>query len=386
MRRSVVTLDDIWVQDSTAVRKLLGTEEVGVLANKIRLAQLYRDGNQLIPKDKIIVNHPQFVKLAKEYGRLEDVKAKIALLLTLEPLFNEKNLLAFLDDYNPIRKLYISVGTGIVTRDAETLQVERISKVAYNDTRQPHYHKGMLYATNSYNQVVSIDLTNNEEFVFLETMRCFSIAGIINDILYYVDSYTGLISLNLDTHQRVLLNIGLTASISNNFIYTFERNKINKYDGRRLPLTLISSRPFTIVLDPNRCYFCQVIDNRIYLNDMKVYDLETLRLLNEREISGDVNNIYSYGGKIYVHSTNGVNMTIKIYDSASFEYLGNLVEDLHIIYFKSISINGNKLVIVRGQQGVEGRITIAVYDLDTNTVNNITMSSGRTWTPYAIIG
>jgi hypothetical protein len=217
----LVSLDDIWSKKSDAINKVLKKSETSfleVLPNKIKVAQLYSKTKQLIPEDRVIVNHHQFISVALALGRLEDIKARIMLLLTLEPLFNERNLLALLSDYNPVKKLYLFTtklfsDSSITTYNVETLSIEKV--INTDNYSYPFYYKGFMYVTVEESYLAAIDLASNEKFVFPQTEGCSTIRTMIftsaSPLLYYLDEDVGFLSFNLGTLEVVLQ---ILASIS----------------------------------------------------------------------------------------------------------------------------------------------------------------------------
>jgi hypothetical protein len=400
----LVSLDDIWSKKSDAINKVLKKSETSfleVLPNKIKIAQIYAKTKQLIPEDRVTVNHPQFVSVALALGRLEDIKTKIMLLLTLEPLFNERNLLALLSDYNPVKKLYLFVRTlnqaNLLTYNAENFNIEKSGNPNLNDCYAPFYHKGFLYVCHDDNYLLAVDLASDETFAFPQTKGCYMLRALIistnqSPLLYYLDEKIGFLSFNLDTLEVVPSNIDFEheESIDGDFIYTFKDNFISQYDGKTSPPTLLSKRFFHIETDS---FVFQVIDHKIFFNHSDVYDFDSFNLLGTIEIprGSRIYSILSHDNKIYVPFENHGIFNVKIYSGVTLEYLGLLVDNLNFggeYRLKGVDIRENKLTVLyltASRGGVTDRINALIFNLDDGTYHYITVNSSP-GSSFMIIG
>jgi hypothetical protein len=382
----LLSLEQIWSKQSKAINDILRLPYHGdgqrtfstLLANKVKVAQLYSKSGQLIPDDRMIVDHPLFEKIAITSGRFADIKAKIGLLLLLEPLFNEKNLLVIINDYNPVEKIYIYNYNTLNVYDAETLVREQA--FGCDHTGSPVYYKGRLY---SLHYGSCMDLASHEVLNFPEISSDFYMLSRIGNLLYCAE-YPELKSLNLDTLEVTSTGIGLGngQSIDGDMIYIIDSDMLVTYDGRTSPPTLISRRSFD---SGDEIGSFEVIGDRVYLDSLRIYSLETLELLAVVEFGSHTPDIYSYGNRLYAVIYRNVESEIRIYDTTSFQWIGMLMDRNELFRLKDVKIEGNKiLVFYYSDECIE--LKLKIFNLDNNESFTIVLPSRTYCKTYLTYG
>jgi hypothetical protein len=386
-----VLLDQIWSTKGVDIDRILGYKIDHYILKKVKLAQMYHEAKDLGEEDSKIVGHPSFVNVSLELGRLEDIIFRIS----LAPLFNELGLLRLLNNYNPIRKLYLNTMNGIEVRNVETLAIERVDEMSEDDIyRSPFYHKGRIYVVHFYKiyalyfyKLKAIDISNGDIVTFDLDHVINRIVSIIGDVLYYEGSNYDLGSFNLVTlenHPDIAEDEEQSFSFDGEFLYTLRRSNdtLSKYNAKTLELldTKVLPNP-----EKEERQYCQVIGNRAYLDCMNVYDLDTLELLAKLDIHkyDDISDIHSYDGKIYVLVSSILEgITIRVYEEKTLKFLRVMVTNIekdnmdfrYILMYKAFE---NKIIVTSNGH-------IEIHDLDTGKISRIKLNHPNDYATYVI--
>jgi hypothetical protein len=333
---TTVTLEEIWTIPPSKIKLLLNKPDINDILAKVIWTQQYNEGNQLSPEDALIVNHPQFTKTALKFGRLEDIVSKIKVLIYLEPLFNERNLLEVLNNYNPIKYLYLMNKNILEIRDLDSRIL--ISKVSlpllsgWNES--PFYHKGKIYFITRYESgeriLLSVDLFSGE--IWDLNVRGF-IMCIVGDLLYYSTTIQDLLVIDLQSDDNISINLPLNSNyvIEDNLLYVYDTKEltVSIYNLATLPLTFIERKRLPMI--PIDGFCISFIGNRVFTDTSKVYDLSSLELVADLGIEMCENFTFLYEGKLYILKLNGEEdepdpnkHLVSIYDNSTYELLGGL--------------------------------------------------------------
>jgi hypothetical protein len=276
--RKIVSLEQIWAFTTCEYNPYKSLE------NKIAMAQYYLCQGHLNCQDSLIVNHQQFTKTVLELGSLDDIKRKIQLLIDLEPLFNERNLLAILNNYNFIDKIRVVDKGTLVTVDlwSEPLRLkEEFHPCLQNQQGSVIYHKGSLYFAKVIDyfydtKILSLDLDSNKITIFC--IYCSGLLAMIGDLLYYKVARFGLKTLNVTDGKMVDIVVDDQSTydesckyfFEGNLLYIYRNSIIFLYDGSTSPPTLLQQYPF----QPTEWTNCfKFIKGRVYTTGGDIYDL-----------------------------------------------------------------------------------------------------------------
>jgi hypothetical protein len=385
MARTKVSLQ--WIWSSHAVEILIELKE-GItsdgkggnsLINKVKLAQIYLKSGGLTEEAAIIVSHHLFktIALSPSGGRLDNIIAKITLLLTLEALFNEIHLGSLLetymaDDMLPT-KLYIFTSNGLEVRDINDLSViEKIIKVE-GKFDSPYYYKGKIYCCSSSPQrsIVSIDVDSGDLKIIISDLYRGMIEGKAGHFLYFQYRYL-IFSINLETLEVVPTSFDTKMLIfyRNSMIYTISQRTLFTYDAAVSPLKLLSKKDF-----PDKsCIVESYIVGDEWMSmgpDTEILDLKTLEIKETiPSIRGNYHmEGYRYGHKLYINSgPDNHTRSLMVYDRKASKFLSTLIETFNDDY-EEVVIHGNKLLYI--YQDLQGG-WLDVYDLDTDKqINHI---------------
>jgi hypothetical protein len=413
-----ISLNQIWAMKSASINILLTKVLPSVwgavkpvvnpivlttrddLVNKIKLVQLYIRRGQLYFGDLAVAKHRLFEKIALELGRLEDIRSKITTLIYLEPIFNEKALIAIISDYNPIFMIYLFIRKGMTVinpcsrvRDGGPLRLE--NSYTY---LSPFYYKDKLYViSNEVARLLSIDVSNGEE-KFHGHVGMGLIIGRFGKFLYY-RSYYGIIqTLNLEDEtvtDTVVLREANILFLDGLIYVVLDVDGVIIVDvyncGPTLELIeskifsnntkLTQTRPISLVHRAiTEFHIVKTSTGRILIScdrfgAMETYNFETTKLLDMRYLS--VRKVYSYDDRVYVvgFPPDNTNLNkpscISVFDSKTFSPLGIMGAEMRGVV-EIIGYN-NKLAITLADpakikymydDGYRDNKILLIYNLD----------------------
>jgi hypothetical protein len=381
----VVALEDVWSTDPIEVNRLLTstghTLDESNLANKISLVKLYYKNNQLSEESAELVGNPDFDKLALRSLSVEQLRNNMLALTTrtwLNSMFNEKNLLPYLTDFEQSQKIYLFTTENLEIRSIKTLELEDsiTLDIRYVYTH-PMYYKGKIYfrrytknfGAAKLSSVIGVfDLETKEEVMLFDVKF---VMRMIGHVIYYLNTQYKSFSYDVETGKTVdrvgIYLIGAT-TYDGNLAYvpqTSDDGKIlSVYDMSTGVATLL--RTLKIALPIARIL---ASDGRLYPRDLNVYDDQTFKLVGAisgpgvgaETIRNPGSRVYTYDGKVYLldGSTNRVN----VYNSDTYEYL----KSLYIGNVTNVKFSGDKLVTSVSQK-------LRVFDLNTGKSVKVMLS------------
>jgi hypothetical protein len=174
-------------------------------------------------------------------------------------------------------------------------------------------------------------------------------------------------------------------SFDGHLIHTFDYQTLRTYDGRATPPLLIREKSLSPRLE---CELFEVIGDNIYFDALKVYDLNTLKVKAQLDLDSEfvVNKVMSFGDKIYVllrsYPYETRTSSIKIYDSTTFKYLGDLLsyqpefscegidqDKMITVTRPNASINGSVVCFIDLKDGTKSyHIISSIYDVLSYTI------------------
>jgi hypothetical protein len=291
----MVTLEQIWQTPSLSIIKI----NTNPLVNKVNRALLYNGTGDLDTESAKIVSHSQFKAIALQLGRLEDIKAKISMLIYLNPLFNEENLLRILGDYNPVSKLYVKTGMFLEVRNVETFHLEKSLRMDADNYDFLMYYKDRLYMVNTnLHKLVWIDLASGERTC--TGVEALKIHARFGGTLYYdgLDGITRTFDLETNTAGSDIITHDMY--FSGDLVSKVEKMKegnvnVATYDSKSLKLlddrVLKKSQLWKYFSQPSG----KVHNDRLNLNDLSLFGS-----MVECETGGDKVTVHCYGDKTYV--------------------------------------------------------------------------------------
>jgi hypothetical protein len=368
--KMAITLQEIWSTSNASLVKFGKVPSSYSLDNKIAMALFYSSLEQLSDQDKAIVDHPLFKEIALKIGRLDDIKDLIIPLLTLDPLFNELNLLSILGSFNGSNpKLYIINYDGLEIRSIGDV-LERIVEVRPQLTN-PVYHKGKVYmichsggedpdSPQGNSELISVDSDNGDvdRFTYIHPNHIFGISG---SLLYYKDNSSGLLFvLNIEDQSLIETEIkGHNLFIYGRSLYVLEVDDnvmyLNRYDLTTCYPTFKDRRFLEKVLSIN---YIKIVKGKLYLRTDKLYirDLETFDLITAIDIplSTRLDQVHEHDGILYYTRLSG--STISRYNIKTGQKLKDLV--FGTCTFQTY-LNGSKALVDMNFK------TLQIFDLIT---------------------
>jgi hypothetical protein len=364
-----LSLQSVWNTKSSDINRILSLYDIAIdqnsLVNKVRLAILYNKGRDFNKENTIIVSHPLFEKIALSLGRLEDIKAKIVIMINFEEIMNERNLGLIINSYNPVKRLYIISDSGLEIRNHETLNLEKLIPLdQYFIFSFLVYSKDKVYTIRdkegSYD-MIEIDLSTEETKVFKDVgIRYFY--GKIGDLLYGYSLDIGLIIFNVITSAVKSYEKGGYIWIKDNIIIRPYKLGLRIYDGgfsKPLPSISFTVEGTTIKVDND-------ILIKYFDKELRFYNLYTSQLLFTTICLFEPKDVFSYDGLIYIVIIDSDHvLTIEIYSHqyGYWQYSGDLISELS--EYNDYTVNDDTFIVAyrRARHDIVDR-----YDLGTNSV------------------
>jgi hypothetical protein len=387
-----MSLEEIWSMKSDSIdillielppylrlTKVTWLSPDNTLFNKIKVAQLLNRRDQLVC-ERSIINHPLFEKISLKLGRLEDIKAKIMVLIYLEPIFNEKALITMINDYNPIYKIYLIGINKIYVIDfngcSNVVEISLKNSLQY---KTPFYCKNKLYLANPHEcNIVSVDLSSLEEKQY-QSICPYSIIGGVGNFLYYQDffRYNCLSILDLQIGHTLNTDLGWDDEILliDDLLYTFRSTPDSIVISTHKcgsSFEFMDSRVFPIKSTAEMNDYSLSTNNKVLLcynfqHTLEAYDFQTSELLAVHELH--VIKIHNYHDRIYLVASPISHLNWQ--KSPTFIYV------FENKTFKSLGILGKQTTEVVNVVGCHNKLALTylhtngaslnVYDLDSSS-------------------